>query len=136
MSDSLRPRVLYPARLLCPWGSPGKNTGMGCHFLLHGIFLTQGSNPCLLHCRRILYHLSHLESPSSCYTPLWDSASQEEEGQDHGHQLHGHQTQMLSRLMMALAVLKLCKRKTKQDVHEDIKPLLIPKMECRGWISS
>ena len=36
-------------RLLCPWDSPGKNTGMGCHFLLQGIFLSQGSNPCLLH---------------------------------------------------------------------------------------
>ena len=33
-----------PARLLCPWDSPGKNTGVGCHFLLQGIFLTQGSN--------------------------------------------------------------------------------------------
>ena len=33
-----------PARLLCPWGSPGKNTGVGCHFLVHGIFLTQVSN--------------------------------------------------------------------------------------------
>ena len=37
-----------PTRLLCPWNSPGKNTGVGCHFLLQGIFLTQGSNPCLL----------------------------------------------------------------------------------------
>ena len=35
-------------RLLCPWDSPGKNTGVGCHALLQGIFLTQGSNPCLL----------------------------------------------------------------------------------------
>ena len=34
---------------LCPWDSPGKNTGVGCHFLLQGIFLTQGSNPSLLH---------------------------------------------------------------------------------------
>ena len=32
-----------------PWDSPGKNTGLGCHFLLQGIFLMQGSNPCLLH---------------------------------------------------------------------------------------
>ena len=32
------------AGLLCPWNSPGKNTGVGCHFLLQGIFLTQGSN--------------------------------------------------------------------------------------------
>ena len=36
-------------RLLCPWGFPGKNTGMGCHFLLQGIFLTQGWNLHLLH---------------------------------------------------------------------------------------
>ena len=33
-----------PTKLLCPWNSPDKNTGMGCHFLLQGIFLTQGSN--------------------------------------------------------------------------------------------
>ena len=42
--------------------SPGKNTGMGCHALLQGIFLTQESNPCLLcllHCRQILYCLSN-----------------------------------------------------------------------------
>ena len=39
--------------------SPGKNTGVGCHALLQGIFPTQGSNPGLPHCRRILYHLSH-----------------------------------------------------------------------------
>ena len=38
---------------------PGKNIGEACHFLLQGIFLTQGSNPGLLHCRQILYHLSH-----------------------------------------------------------------------------
>ena len=39
--------------------SPGKNTGVGCHVLLQGIFPTQGSNPGLPHCRQILYHLSH-----------------------------------------------------------------------------
>ena len=39
------------ARLLCPWASPGKNTGVVCHSLLQGIFLTQGLNPGLLHCR-------------------------------------------------------------------------------------
>ena len=43
--------------------SPGKNTGVGCHSLLQGIFLTQGSNPGLLHCRKILYHLKHQGSP-------------------------------------------------------------------------
>ena len=43
--------------------SPGKNTGVGCHALLQGIFPTQGSNPGLPHCRWILYHLSYQESP-------------------------------------------------------------------------
>ena len=42
---------------------PGKNTAVGCHSLLQGIFLTQVSNPSLLHCRQILYHLSHQGSP-------------------------------------------------------------------------
>ena len=46
-----------------PGDSPGKNSGVGCLFPLQGIFPTQGSNPGLLHCRRILYHLSHLGSP-------------------------------------------------------------------------
>ena len=40
MSDSLRPHGLQPARLLCPWDSPGKNTGVGGHALLQGIFPT------------------------------------------------------------------------------------------------
>ena len=39
--------------------SPGKNTGVGYHFLLQGVFPTQGSNLGLPHCRQILYHLSH-----------------------------------------------------------------------------
>ena len=46
-----------------PWDFPDKNTGAGCHFLLQGIFLTQGSNPGLLHCRWILYWQSHQGSP-------------------------------------------------------------------------
>ena len=40
------------------WNSPGKNTGVGSHSLLQGIFPTQGSKPGLLHCRQIYYHLS------------------------------------------------------------------------------
>ena len=43
--------------------SPGKNTGVGCHALLQGIFPTQGLNPSLLLCRWILYHLSHQGRP-------------------------------------------------------------------------
>ena len=52
VSDSLRLHGLWPARLLCPWNSPGKNTGVGCHFLLQGVFLIQELNLdllCLLH---------------------------------------------------------------------------------------
>ena len=55
---TLGPYGLELARLLCPWDSPGKNAGVGCHALLQGIFLTQGLNQGPLHlrlCRRILY---------------------------------------------------------------------------------
>ena len=63
VSDSLRLHGLQSARLLFPWNSAGKNTGVGSHSLLQGIFLTQGWNLGLLHCRQILYHLSHQGSP-------------------------------------------------------------------------
>ena len=59
VSEVLRPHGLEPTRLLCPWDFPGKNTGVGCCFLLQGMFLTQGSNSSilhLLHCRQILYN--------------------------------------------------------------------------------
>ena len=59
----LRPHGLEPARLLCPWDFPGKNTEVDCHFLLQGIFPTQGSNPCLLLGRWIRYHLATWEVP-------------------------------------------------------------------------
>ena len=61
---SLRPLGLQPPRLLRPWDFPGKSTGVGCHFLLQGIFLTQGLNPGLPNCRQTLYPLSHQGSPS------------------------------------------------------------------------
>ena len=54
MSDTLRPHGLYS-----PWDSPGQDTGVGSLSFLQGIFPTQGSNPGLLHCGQILYHLSH-----------------------------------------------------------------------------
>ena len=56
--------------LLWPWGFPGKNTGVGCHFLLRGIFLSQGLNLGLLHCRQMLYHLSHQEG-LYCWILAW-----------------------------------------------------------------
>ena len=62
---------LLPTRLLCPWNSPEKNTGVGCHALLQGIFLTQGLNLGLLHCRQILYHLSHQGSDGFYFLQMW-----------------------------------------------------------------
>ena len=110
----LRPHGLQPARLFCPWGSPGKSTGVGCHFLfrgnlpnpgiepkspalqedslpseqpgkpknagvgslflLQGIFPTQESNWCLLHCRRILYQLSYQGSPAPVVVEVKEEA--------------------------------------------------------------
>ena len=49
LPNSLQPHGLLSTRLLCPWDFPGKNTEMSCHFLLQGIFSTQGSNPCLMY---------------------------------------------------------------------------------------
>ena len=57
------PTDLQPTRLLCPWSSPGKNTGVGCHSLLQRLFPTQGLNPSLPHCRQVLYHLKPQRSP-------------------------------------------------------------------------
>ena len=61
--NSLQLHELYPTRLLWPCNSPGKNTGVGSHFLLQGIFPIQGLNPGLLHWRQILYLLSYQGSP-------------------------------------------------------------------------
>ena len=66
--DSLGSYGLQPARLLCPWDFPGKNTGVGCHFLFQGIFPTRGSNPPLLqllHWQAGPSPVSHLGSPDS-----------------------------------------------------------------------
>ena len=59
---------MQPDRLLCPWDSPGRDTVVGCHFLLQGIFLIQGSNPhllYLLHSSRILYPISYQQPTPS-----------------------------------------------------------------------
>ena len=55
MSDSVTPWTR-------PWNSPGQNTGVGSLSIFQGIFLTQGLNPGLLHCRQILHCLSHQRS--------------------------------------------------------------------------
>ena len=70
----LRSHGLQPSRFLCPWDFPGKNTGVGCHFLLQGIFLIQGSSQptdwTLVSCivRWILYHWATREA-SKMYNP-------------------------------------------------------------------
>ena len=91
---TLQPRGLEPARLPCPWDSPGKKAGVGSHFLLQGIFLTQGANPGLLPCRQILYHLSHWEAPGKRTGPKsitevltrtpWEDADHRQEKQGAG----------------------------------------------------
>ena len=58
MSNFLQPHGLYS-----PWSSSGQNTGVSNLSLLQGVFPNQGSNPGLLHCRHILYQLSHKGSP-------------------------------------------------------------------------
>ena len=64
---TLRPHGLQPARLLCPWDFPGKKAGVGCHFLLQGLFPTQGSDPgllCFLHWQVGSLPLSQPGSPA------------------------------------------------------------------------
>ena len=65
ISDSLQPHGLQPIRLLCQWRFSRQEYWSGLPCLLQGIFPTQVSNPRLLHCRRILYQLSHQGSPKN-----------------------------------------------------------------------
>ena len=62
-SSSVISNSLGSHRLYSPWNSPGQNTGVGSLSLLQGIFPTQGSNPGLPHCGRIIYQLSHRGNP-------------------------------------------------------------------------
>ena len=70
ISPSVTSSSLWPHRLWLgssrPWDFPGKKTRVGCHFLLQGIFLTQGSNPGISHCKQTLYCLSPQGSPGVC----------------------------------------------------------------------
>ena len=66
---TLQPHGLQPTRLLCLWNFPGKNTGMGCHFLLQEIFPAQELNPCLLHWQvdsEGKVHIHHATKDSLC----------------------------------------------------------------------
>ena len=76
--DSLQPFGLQTARLLCPWDCSGKNTGVGSHFLLQGIFQASGVKPsllCFLHCRWTLYPLSNQRCPNSYVESLIPSVA-------------------------------------------------------------
>ena len=73
ISDSLRSFGPWPARLLCPWDSPGKNTGVSGHALLQGLFPTQGLNPhllCLLHWQAGSLALTLALKSGGSYSPL------------------------------------------------------------------
>ena len=71
MSNSLQPHGLYPARLLCPWDSAGKNTEVGCPALLQGIFPTQGSNLGLLNLLDWQAGSSPLAPPKQNFSWAW-----------------------------------------------------------------
>ena len=71
MVDSLQHYGLQPSRLLCSWDSPDKYTGVGCHFLLWGIFPAQGLKVGLLHCWRILYPMNHQGCPTAIQCRAW-----------------------------------------------------------------
>ena len=71
MSNSVWSHGLEFSRLFCSWNFPGKNTEVGNHFFLQGIFLTQGSNPCLLcllHWQTISLPLAPPEKPQGHFT--------------------------------------------------------------------
>ena len=87
--------------------SPGKNTGVGCQALLQGIFPTQGSNPGLLHCRWILYHLSHQGSPT------WNRMTHVPHPQSpQGTDSLENKTQKVNNCSLAKLVLSGCPRLT------------------------
>ena len=69
-SESCSVSNLRPHRPYSSWNSPGQNTAVGSLSLFQGIFLTQGLNPGLPHCRQILYQLSHKRRPLDCYLSI------------------------------------------------------------------
>ena len=71
----MTPRTVAPPGFLCPWDSPGQNTGVGSLSLLQRIFPTMESNQGLLHCRQILYQLSYQGSHSCSNTSIGCSSS-------------------------------------------------------------
>ena len=102
VSDSLQPHRLYS-----PWNSPGQNTGVGGLPLLQGIFPTQGSNPGLLHCRWILYQLSHKEGYLYLWFVMYLAVLQDRFFCDLGLGFFSHRT-ILSRVLTYLTLMQFC----------------------------
>ena len=75
----LQSHGLWSVRLLCPWDFPGENTGVGCRFLLQGIFPTQGSNQCLLH---LLHWQAGSLSLAPSGKPLYEEYTKQNAGLD------------------------------------------------------
>ena len=71
VSESLWPCRLQPTRLHCPWNFSGKNTAVGCYFLLQDILLTQGSNLSLLHWQVDSLPVNHLGVPTQGYICIY-----------------------------------------------------------------
>ena len=109
VSDSAIPQTVA-RRLLCPWDSLGKNTGVDCHSLFQRIFLTQWSNPGLLHCRQILYHLNYRESATGIHMspPSWTSLPPSPSRLIQGPCLSSLRYIILSSLFLAALGLRYC----------------------------
>ena len=101
---------MRPSRLHCPWNSPGKRTGVGCHSLLQGIFPTEESNSDLLHCGQILYCQSHQGSPalSICLFYL-----------------------IKTRLKITIIIEALCKDINQKFTNTHTSSPLMPRQDCR-----
>ena len=81
------PWTVACTRLLHPWDYVAKSTGVGCHFLLQGIFPTQGSNPGLPHCRQTLYHPSHSSTDTGSESHTHNSLAPTSKMSYHGKNL-------------------------------------------------
>ena len=107
------PTLANPGTIACQgplsWGFPGKNTGVGCHSLLQGIFPTQGSNLGFLHCRQTLYCLSHRESPSDLAVLLLVMLPRD---------LKTYVHLKICPLMLIAALFKVAKRKKKVETTQ------------------
>ena len=113
-----------PARLLCPWDFPGKNTGVGCNFLLQGIFLNQGSNLRLLHWQADSLLLSHQGSPN-----IWIQSIL------HLDHLHKYQPMIHSSLLPFIIAIWFWLMKWIYILRQDKKKLNI-KASVFAWASS